>query len=99
MPNTGAASSSEYRIIETDEARKALARLGPQRFLRGKLDAFVYPQLRRCPHFGPNIRRLRDWEPPMWRYRIGSYRVFYTIDDDAGIVAIVTIEARKDAYR
>ena len=28
-----------------------------------------------------------------------EYRIFYTIDDEAHIVAILTIEARKDAYR
>lgn len=99
MPSTGADPSSEFRLFETDEVKKALLRLGSPRFLRTKLDAFVYPQLKRSPYFGPNIKRLRGYEPPMWRYRIGPYRLFYTVDEDERIVFLVALEARKDAYR
>ena len=45
------------------------------------------------------MRRLRGFATDVWRYRIGDYRVFYTIDEDDRVVSIVTIEHRKDAYR
>ncbi len=99
MPNTVVAHSSEFRIFETEEFNKALARLGPPRFLRGKLDIYVYPQLRRGPYFGPNIRKLEGYEPATWRYRIGRYRVFYSLDEAKRIVFVLTIDDRKDAYR
>lgn len=99
MPSTAAAHSSEFRVFETEEFRKALARLGPPRFLLGKLATYVYPQLRQGPYFGPNIRKLQGYQPATWRYRIGRYRVFYTVDEDERIVFILTVDDRKEAYR
>ena len=99
MQSADAAHSLEFRIFETEELKKALARLGPPRFLRRKLDSYVYPQLRQSPYFGPNIRKLQGYTPPTWRYRIGPYRVFYSLDEDGKIVFILTIDDRKDAYR
>jgi mRNA interferase RelE/StbE len=99
MRRTGADRSREFRIFETDEFQKALARLGPPSFLPGKLGTYVYPQLRHNPYFGPNIRKLRDYSPATWRYRIGSYRVFCSLDEAESIVFLLTIDDRKDAYR
>ena len=99
MQRTGAAHSPDFRIFETEEFRKALSILGPPRFLPGKLAAYVYPQLRQCPYYGPNIRKLQRYEPPTWRYRIGHYRLFYAVEEKKRIVFILTIDDRKNAYR
>ena len=99
MPSTGAAPSSDFRIFETEEFQKALARLGPPRFLRKKLDAYVYPQLRQGPYFGPNIRKLQGYTPATWRYRVGPYRIFYSLAEADRVVFVLTIDDRKDAYR
>ena len=99
MPSTGAAPSSDFRIFETAEFQKALARLGPPRFLRKKLDAYVYPQLRQGPYFGPNIRKLQGYTPATWRYRVGPYRIFYSLDEAERIVFVLTVDDRKDADR
>ena len=99
MQKNDAAYSSEFRIFETEEFRKALSKLGPLRFLPKKLATYVFPQLRRGPHYGPNIRKLQGYEPSTWRYRIGPYRLFYAVDDEKRIVFILTIDDRKDAYR
>lgn len=99
MQRTGAAHSSEFRLFETEEFRKALAKLGPPRFLPVKLSSYIHPQLRQEPHYGPNIRKLKGYEPPTWRYRIGPYRLFYAIDDPKRVVFILTVDDRKDAYR
>ena len=99
MPSTGAAHSSEFRVFETEEIKKAFAKLGPPRFLRNKLDTYVYPQLRQGPYFGPNIRKLQGYVPSTWRYRIGRYRVFYSLEESERIVFVLTIDDRKDAYR
>ena len=99
MPSTGAGHLPEFRIFETDEFKKALARLGPPRFLPKKLETYVYPQLRQGPYFGPNIRKLQGYTPPTWRYRTGPYRIFYSVDEDEGIVFMLTIDDRKDAHR
>jgi mRNA interferase RelE/StbE len=90
---------SEFRIFETGEFKKALTRLGPPSFLTKKLATYVYPQLRQGPYFGPNIRKLQEYAPETWRYRIGPYRLFYSVDEDERIVFMLTIDDRKDAYR
>lgn len=99
MPSTVAEHSPEFRVFETEEFKKALARLGPPRFLPNKLKAYVYPQLRQGPYFGPNIRKLQGYTPRTWRYRIGPYRLFYSVDEDDKIVFMLTVDDRKDAYR
>jgi mRNA interferase RelE/StbE len=58
----------------------------------------VYPQLRAEPHFGPGIKRLKDLEPPTWRYRIGSWRFFCEIDDHERIVFMTAADHRSSAY-
>ncbi len=99
MQSAGAAHSSEFLVFETDEFKKALARLGSPRFVQKKLDSYVYPQLRQGPYFGPNIRKLQGYNPSTWRYRVGPYRIFYSVDGDDRIVFILTIDDRKDAYK
>ncbi|HEY3319162.1 MAG TPA: hypothetical protein VGP72_01640 [Planctomycetota bacterium] len=59
----------------------------------------VYPQFRRMPFFGPSIKKLRGYTPAMWRYRIGGFRVFYTVGEAERIVYMLSVEARKNAYR
>jgi mRNA interferase RelE/StbE len=92
---------SEFRILETTEFRKSLEKLSSAQsaFIEKKLGAHIYPQLRAQPYFGPNIRKLREWTPETWRYRLGRYRLFYLIDADARIVYMLTADDRKDAYR
>jgi mRNA interferase RelE/StbE len=99
MPKSGAENSSEFRIFETEEFKKALDKIGPSRFLLKKLETYVYPQLRQGPFFGPNIRKLHDYRAETWRYRIGPYRIFYSMDKHERIVFILTMDDRKDAYR
>ena len=99
MPSAVAEHSPEFRVFETEEFKKALVRLGPPRFLPRKLDTYVYPQLRRGPYVGPNIRKLHGYTPETWRYRIGPYRLFYSVDEDERIVFMLTVDDRKDAYR
>ena len=92
--------SSDYRLFETRQFQKELERLaraGTQTVV-SKLERVVYPQLRRHPHFGPNIRKLKGFEPDTWRYRIGSWRFFYEIDEDERIVFLIAAAHRGSAY-
>jgi len=92
---------SEYRLFETRSFQQDLDRLGAaaERRIRAALQGRVYPLLRATPRRVPSAARLRDWEPPTWRIRIGSWRVFYEIDDDKQIVFLTAADHRKDAYR
>jgi len=92
--------STEYRLFETDQFAKdlgALAKAGLSRF-ESKLRDEVYCQLRVQPYFGPNVKKLKDYRPETWRYRIGSWRFFYEIDDDDHVVIMVAASHRGSAY-
>ena len=72
-----------FKIFETDRFLKDLRQdfSGQQERIRIKLANYVYPQLRQSPYFGKNIKKLTNYKPQTWRYRIGDFRFFYEIDD------------------
>ena len=92
---------SEFRIFETAEFLARLKRIEPVRreFLERKLREYVYPRLRQEPCYGPQIKKLRGYSPDTWRYRIGDYRLFCSVDSKERIVYGLTLGDRKDAYR
>jgi mRNA interferase RelE/StbE len=90
---------TDYNIFETNEFIKCIEIL-PRKdneLIKKKLLTYVYPQLKQEPHFGRNIKKLHDYEPDTWRYRIGKYRIFYIIEKK--IVSIISIDHREDAYK
>lgn len=91
---------NHYRIFETVEFQKKIAKISKREmaFIEKKLQEYVYPQLIEEPHYGNNIKKLVNYKPEMRRYRIGHYRLFYTIDESEKIIYILTIDLRKDAY-
>jgi mRNA interferase RelE/StbE len=92
--------SNNYRIFETEQFQKDLKQiaLSGRRKIFQKLLKFVYPQLREHPHFGPNIKKLKGFDPETWRYRIGAWRLFYEIDDEEKIVYMLAASHRSSAY-
>ena len=91
---------SEYRIFETEQFGRdlrAIAKSGHEAVVR-KLRSTVYPRLREHPHFGPHIRKLKGYAPETWRYRIGSWRFFYEIDDQERIVSMIAASHRGSTY-
>ena len=91
---------ADYIVFETDQFADDLKRdfEGRGDKIRKKLLNFVYPQLRENPHFGKNIKKLKDYQPETWRYRIGGYRFFYEIDDGEKIIYMIAADDRKDSY-
>ena len=90
-----------YRVFLTDIFKKKIENI-PENIrekIRAKIFDFVVPQLKQEPHFGANIRKLRDWTPPTWRYRLGSFRLFYIIDEIEKVVAFVSLDDRKASNR
>ena len=95
------ASCVAYRIFETRQFQRGMEALGPAAFdrLEKKLRSHVYPRLVESPRFGPNVKRLQGFDPPTWRYRIGDWRFFFSIDDEKQIVSMLTADHRSRAYR
>ena len=93
--------SNSYSIFETDEFLKKLSKLTSKDagFIRKKLVEYIYPQISKEPYFGKNIRKLRSYKPDVWRYRIGRFRVFYSIDQEESIINVLTVDFRKDLYK
>ena len=93
--------TSKFQIFETDEFISKLDGLPRRRgkAIRAKLLSHIYPQVEKQPFYGANIRKLRGFRADVWRYRIGDYRIFYTVDEGNRVVSMVTIEDRKYAYR
>jgi mRNA interferase RelE/StbE len=91
---------NNYKIFETEQFQKDLTRItrsGQQKICE-KLSDYVYPQIRSHPHFGPNIKKLKGFQPETWRYRIGAWRFFFEIDDDNKIVYLIAASHRSAAY-
>jgi mRNA interferase RelE/StbE len=89
-----------FKVFETDQFLKDLEQdfSGQQERIKRKLITYVYPQLRENPYFGRNIKKLVNYKPDTWRYRIGDYRFFYTIDEHKKLVSMIAIDSRQEAY-
>lgn len=97
----GAGSSPKYRIFETSQFLSDLSEAGQAKRvqLETKLRTYVYPLLTEEPHNGSNIKRLKNWDQPTWRYRVGDWRFFYEIDLQRRIVFMIACQHRREAYR
>ena len=101
MRKPGAGTSSDFRIFETNEFLKKQKQLTliDSRFIQQKRVDYVYPQLRKDPFFGLNVKKLKGYTPEIWRYRIGRFRVFYMVDQAEQIVSILSVDNRRDTYK
>ncbi|MBI4650368.1 type II toxin-antitoxin system RelE/ParE family toxin [Candidatus Desantisbacteria bacterium] len=91
---------SKYKIFETEQFLRDIEEIGNsrQKKIYKKIESYIYPQIKENPHCGLNIKKLKNFIPPTWRYRIGNYRLFYEIDDKEKIIFITSIETRQNAY-
>jgi len=91
---------NKYKIFETNEFQKRIEKTSKKdkSFIENKLIQYIYPQLKEEPHFGNNIKKLVNYNPETWRYRIGKYRLFYVIDEEEKIIYLISIDLRKDVY-
>lgn len=63
-------------------------------------------ELQRCfddlsqnPYKGSNIKKLKGDLAASWRYRIGNYRVVYTVDEESQSITVSVIAHRRESYR
>ena len=91
---------ASFNVYVSEEFDKQLSKITKKDkiLIEKKFSEKIIPQLKYEPHFGLNIKKLKNWNPEMWRYRVGNYRIFYKIDDQKKEVDILTIDQRKDAY-
>ncbi len=90
--------SDKYTIAETEFFRAKMEKRD-FKLLYSKILNYVYPQLKKNPFFGQNIKKLKGEFEGIYRYRIGKFRLFYTVESEEVIVFIINIEKRKDSYK
>ena len=87
---------SDFIIAESKTFEKIKKKIDVK--LYNKIKNIVYPQLKSNPYFGTNIKKLKGDFDGYYRYRVGSYRLFYLIENKKIVVVIVDLKQRKNAY-
>ena len=89
--------SNRFEIAETETFQRSISK---KEFVKiyNKIKTYVYPQLRINPFFGKNVKKLKGEFKDVYRYRIGEYRLFYSVDEKQIFIFIMDIVKRKDAY-
>ena len=82
--------SNNFKIFETDQFINNLDKIKgkTRKKIYKKITDYIYPQLKENPYYGKNIKKLINWSPETWRYRLGDFRIFYEIDKVERIVFI-----------
>ena len=60
--------------------------------------AKCFVRLETNPRAGNNIKPLKGPLTGFLRYRVGDYRVVYSVDEPTKLITIVTIAHRRDVY-
>lgn len=69
---------SEFNISESKPFEKVKKKVGSK--LYQKIKNIVFPQPRKNPHSGTNIKKFKGEFAEYYRFRIGRYRLFYLVD-------------------
>ena len=79
-------------------AEKALTRSAKgNRNLLKKIDAAIMGLAENPPPL--NSKQLAGEDPPLYRDRVGDYRILYQVENDVLVVLVVHVGHRKDVYR
>ena len=84
-----------YKVRLSIEAEKVFAK--SDRALAKKL-ARCFRNLENSPRFHPNIKPLKGSYSGYYRYRVGDYRVVYSIEDELVVVNLILIAHRSKVY-
>jgi mRNA-degrading endonuclease RelE of RelBE toxin-antitoxin system len=85
-----------YRITLTPATRRALSEQLPSSPAFAILEFISGPLARKPRHVGTPLRAPFAGQ---WKANRGEYRVRYRIDEHDGIVYVVDVAYRRDAYR
>lgn len=87
-----------YRIELTTAAEKSLAKLAKSnRRLLKRLDQTLLSLSENPTPAGS--KQLVGEGPPLYRVRVGDYRILYQIEDNVLVILVVHVGHRKDVYR
>jgi mRNA interferase RelE/StbE len=87
-----------YKIAETETFEKKI-KSPKYNHLYKRIFEYVYPLLRENPFYGSNIKKLRGEYKEVYRYRIGNYRLFYKVVEDAVMIFIIDMSPLKKGQK
>lgn len=86
-----------YRIELTLAVEKALTKLAKgNRSLIRKIDEAIMGLAENPAPL--NSKQLSGEDPPLYRMRVGDYRILYQIENDVLVVLVVHVGHRKDVF-
>ena len=88
-------NAKTFEIQFTDEADTHYKRLDTN--MTRRVDAAI-DMLMQNPFFGPNIKKLKGEHAGQYRYRVGGYRIIYSIDTQRDQCIVSGIYPRGRAY-
>jgi mRNA interferase RelE/StbE len=86
---------SRYTVAVLPRAARALQKI-KDHTVRKRLGAAI-DGLETDPR-PPGVKRLQTAEP-LFRIRVGEYRIVYSIEDRVLVVRVVTLGHRRDVYK
>ena len=86
-----------YTVILKRRAAKELAQLDPK--VRAVIVGFIKTNLEGCenPRTAKGAKKLEGVDDG-WRWRIGTYRILGTVDDETVTIELFKIGHRRDVY-
>ncbi|NJL92186.1 MAG: type II toxin-antitoxin system RelE/ParE family toxin [Coleofasciculaceae cyanobacterium SM2_1_6] len=84
-----------YEVLLHPDAQKFYAKANKSLV---KKIAKCLQQLEQEPRSHPNIKSLKGEYSGLYRYRIGDYRIIYSIEDELVQVFVITIAHRSQVY-
>ncbi len=85
-----------YKVVLGRPARRFYDRADAA--LQRRLDD-AFKALGTEPRAQPGVRRLAGRFDGFYRYRVGDYRVVYSVEEDAKTVSVAAIGHRREIYR
>ena len=93
---TGPSADAPYRLRTTPTVRRALGETLPEAVAAAAYEFMTGPLLQQPYRVG---KRLLPPLDDRFSARRGTYRIIYRVDDKAGVVTVVDVAHRRDAYR
>ena len=85
-----------YRVQLSPHAARQYKKLDPS--IKSSVQAGI-DALAHSPLTGPNVKHLKGRLHEYHRYRVGDYRIVYTVSHQDHVVYVDYIRHRKDVYR
>ncbi|MBC6435394.1 type II toxin-antitoxin system RelE/ParE family toxin [Nostoc sp. HG1] len=84
-----------YEVLLSSDAKKVYT--NADKALAKKITPCLQ-QLEQNPRSHPNIKALKGDYSGYYRYRMGDYRIIYSIETEQVQVFVISIAHRRDAY-